>query len=254
MRFMMTIATAAMAVIMAMPVLAASKCTRDSVKVGSVCMDIHEATVWRVPDPLGANKGLVKKIQKGKADYADLSAGGAIQLGVSSDDYSPCADNGQNCVNDIFAASIIGVIPSTRITWFQAQIACANSGKRLPTNAEWQMAVAGTPDGAPCNVSSQSVGSTFGRACESSWGAYDMVGNVWEWVADWTDSATGCTNWFGSDYSCLGGDGSTAALRLPGALIRGGDLSGGTNAGPFAVDGTVGPYSSHGVVGFRCAR
>ena len=35
---------------------------------------------------------------------ADLAAGGATQLGASvTDDYSPCADSGQNCTNDILA-------------------------------------------------------------------------------------------------------------------------------------------------------
>ena len=66
-------------------------------------------------------------------------------------DYAPCADNGQNCADDIFAVSLAGVTPSARITWFQAQAACANAGKRLPTNAEWQVAVAGTPDPGPDN-------------------------------------------------------------------------------------------------------
>src|SRR5256885_10575002 len=35
-------------------------------------------------------------------------------------------------------------------TYFQAQQALANSGKRLPTNAEWQAAVAGTPHSSAC--------------------------------------------------------------------------------------------------------
>jgi hypothetical protein len=44
-------------------------------------MDKYEASVWRVPDPLAANKGLVAKIQGGKATAVDLAAGGATQLG-----------------------------------------------------------------------------------------------------------------------------------------------------------------------------
>ena len=34
---------------------------------GTVCMDKYEASVWRVPDPAGANKGLVKRIQTGRS-------------------------------------------------------------------------------------------------------------------------------------------------------------------------------------------
>lgn len=123
-------------------------------------MSSYEASVWRIPDPLVANKGLVKKVKSGKATALDLAAAGATQLGTASDNYTPCTDNGQNCSNDIYAVSLAGETPSSRITWFQAQQACKNSQKRLPSNAEWQAAVAGSPDGAPCNVSSGVVSLT----------------------------------------------------------------------------------------------
>src|SRR6185503_12399049 len=73
------------------------KCPLDSVVSGTVCMDKYEASVWRVPAALALNKGLVAKLQGGKATAADLAAGGATQLGVAGDDYAPCADSGQNC-------------------------------------------------------------------------------------------------------------------------------------------------------------
>ncbi len=63
-----------------------TKCARDAVVSGTVCMDTYEASVWRVPGPTTANKGLVKKIQQGKATVADLAKGGATQLGTASDD------------------------------------------------------------------------------------------------------------------------------------------------------------------------
>ncbi|MCC6848965.1 MAG: hypothetical protein IT294_10730, partial [Deltaproteobacteria bacterium] len=69
------------------------KCASDAVVSGTVCMDRYEASVWRVPDPLGANKGLVKKIQQGKATVKDLAKGGATQLGAAGDDYAPCVDS-----------------------------------------------------------------------------------------------------------------------------------------------------------------
>ena len=98
--------------------------TGAMVKVGSFCIDKYEASVWSSPK-------------------------GGTQYGVSSDDY-PCNDNGQNCSN-IYARSVPGVKPARYITWFQAQQALANSGKRLPSNAEWQEAVRGTPDAGPDN-------------------------------------------------------------------------------------------------------
>jgi hypothetical protein len=74
-------------------------------------MDKFEASVWRVALPATANKGLVKKIQQGKATLADLAKGSATQLGTAGDDYAPCNDNGQNCTNDIYAVSLPGVTP-----------------------------------------------------------------------------------------------------------------------------------------------
>jgi formylglycine-generating enzyme required for sulfatase activity len=97
--------------------------------------------------------------------------------------------------------------------------------------------------------------------CKSSWGTFDMVGNVSEFVADWTDLANvACTDWTsqsgiaGGDSSCFGGDASTASARIPGALFRGGDMKGGSGAGVFAVDGHEQPSITSGRIGFRCAR
>ncbi|MGH8558173.1 MAG: SUMF1/EgtB/PvdO family nonheme iron enzyme, partial [Methylococcales bacterium] len=84
------------------------------VKVGSLCVDAYEASVWNTP-------------------------AGGTRFGAAADDY-PCADNGNDCTGAIYARSEAGETPSGKITWFQAQQACVNAGKRLPTNAEWQMA------------------------------------------------------------------------------------------------------------------
>ena len=128
---------------------ALKKCAPDASLSGTICLDTYEMSVWRVPDALGTNSSLVKKIRDGKATAALLAAGGATQLGIAGDDYAPCDDNGQNCQDDIFAVSLPGITPSRFVTWFQAQAACKNARKRLPSNAEWQAAVAGTPDAGP---------------------------------------------------------------------------------------------------------
>jgi formylglycine-generating enzyme required for sulfatase activity len=150
-------------------------------------------------------------------------------------------------------------MPSASTTWFQAQQAAGNSGKRLLTNAEWQMAAAGTPDpGTDNGATDCNIGSTFDVAdtgsrsnCKSRFGAFDMVGNLWEWVADWVPLATDCvTSLFADDINCLAGASTTAG---PGALIRGGSFNGGSGAGVFAV-GDLEPSFAVSIFGFRAAR
>ena len=48
------------------------KCPADSVKVGNVCVDKYEASVWEIPP---SNTALIKKVQQGTATLADLTAG-----------------------------------------------------------------------------------------------------------------------------------------------------------------------------------
>ena len=249
------------------PAGALKRCPADSVVSGARCMDKYEASVWRVPNPTTANRGLVARIQQGTATAADLANGRATQLGVGgTNDYAPCAVNGLNCVNDNYAVSLPGATPSATITWFQALQACTNAGKRLPSNAEWQEAVAGTPDPGPdngvtdCNTNSVFAAVTTGSrsGCVSAPGAFDMVGNLHEWVADWVPRSTGCTQWLslsGSirslDDQCFAGAGTTGE---PGALLRGGNFFNGSTDGPLTVFGTIGPSSAGADVGFRCAR
>jgi formylglycine-generating enzyme required for sulfatase activity len=80
-----------------------------------------------------------------------------------------------------------------------------------------------------------------------------MVGNLWEWVADWTPLSTACvTSLFGtSDSNCLVGASTTAG---PGALIRGGSFGVDTYAGVFAVLGGSTPSLASSSLGFRAAR
>jgi hypothetical protein len=233
-------------------VAALGVCPLDSVKVGSTCIDKYEASVWETTDA-----GLIQKIKAGTVTLAELQAG-AVQRGVNSDDYGQgCPDTGNGCVN-LYAVSIPGVKPSLRLTWFQATAAAKNAGKRLPTNAEWQAAALGTPDGAPCVVNATGPGPTGTAGCVSDAGAFDTVGNLYEWVADWVPgAATACPGWapigtFNSDdLMCLAGAATTEA---PAALIRGGGFGNGADAGVFAVSGLNTPSGPHTDVGFRAAR
>src|SRR5215470_12948755 len=57
------------------------RCPPDSVKVGNVCVDTYEASVWQIPP---TNIVLVKLVQSGRATLADLTSGGATQLSPAS--------------------------------------------------------------------------------------------------------------------------------------------------------------------------
>lgn len=94
--------------------------------------------------------------------------------------------------NSCAPVSSAGQNPWRFISQNQASLACARAGKRLPTNQEWQQAALGTADASDswtaedCHVannwSAQPGVTGSGNKCLSSAGAYDMIGNLWEWT------------------------------------------------------------------------
>jgi formylglycine-generating enzyme required for sulfatase activity len=112
--------------------------------------------------------------------------------------------------------------PVVHVAFSDARAYATWAGKHLPTEAEWEFAARGGRDGAEF-----AWGDAFmpgGRAMANTWhgefphhrrpgyrrtspvkafppngyGLYDMIGNVWEWTADWwsakhtTDAAKAC--------------------------------------------------------------
>lgn len=238
-------------------------CPRDSVEVGSWCVDTYEASTWETTD-----NRIIRRIKRGRIGSADELVGNAFRRGENIDDYddAECPDTANGCTR-LFAVSIPDVIPSNNITWFQAAAACRNSGKELMPNGVWQSAAFGTPDPGEgdgvitCNTATEGpvpTGST--GDCVSDVGAHDMVGNVWEWVENWIQNNQDIDNQsftppaFGGDTVAEIDEAFDRSFGFPAALLRGGDFSQANSSGVFALLATDGPASASRFFGFRCGR
>ena len=232
------------------------------VKVGDFWIDRYEASIWSDPDCTGLQY-----------------SGGA---------FPPTFPDTGNWTAQLFACSVPNVMPARWVTWFQAEQACLSSGKDLCSNQQWQAAASGTWDpgsndgigGGGCyTINSTPTPRLTGNAgatpaavgsCVSSWGAEDMIGNVWEWTGSWSVAGTAgwmtldgepTTPWptpyLGDATFNLDGrsyDGSSWSDGLPAAFTRGGDLDDATGAGAFALSSSHGPSYEAGNIGFRCCR
>jgi formylglycine-generating enzyme required for sulfatase activity len=174
--------------------------------------------------------------------------------------------------------------PWVNIPVTQAMEICTRGGKHLASNGEWYRAALGTPDTVNTEIGSPNcvlgrIGVSHGEktgshsACVSSVGAFDMVGNVWEWVdgnivngvyekrdlpregfITETDVdgvpvsvASSSSEVFHGDYFYIKRDGVSG-------MLRGGFWNLSEKAGVTTVNATIPTTFVGSAVGFRCAK
>jgi len=177
--------------------------------------------------------------------------------------------------------------PINCVDWSQANQFCTDRGARLPTEAEWELAARGF-DGRIYPWGDERPNAQLLNACgsecvawmkknpdpdspiasmfedddqwantapvgsfpkgKSYWGVQDMVGNVWEWVADWY-----------ADYDPKLANGTQTNPTGPATgtsrIIRGGAWNGAVPSWvrPSFRFSTMPNVRSYGI-GFRCAK
>lgn len=183
-------------------------------------------------------------------------------------------DTDENITNQ----ACVGVSEAKRVPWRfvsrdEAEILCLRSGKRLPTNQEWQRFALGTT-AELCNTHTDEVSETGAHAaCMSAVGVVDAVGNVWEWtydevyagvfkerplpptgyvqLADNSGMAVETTNepsaQYGADYFWSGAGAVTA-------IMRGGFYGSAADAGVYAAHTNVTLDFTGEAIGFRCIQ
>jgi formylglycine-generating enzyme required for sulfatase activity len=141
--------------------------------------------------------------------------------------------------------------PATGFSWSEAQHYCHATGGRLPSEAEWEYA-----------ARSGSVAPRYGNLDDIAWYSgdsrkrpevgqmqpnwfwlYDMLGNVWQWTADW----------YGENYyQARARLDPTGPPRGTERILRGGSWDLGPRFARASFRGKHVPDDSNGDIGFRC--
>lgn len=172
---------------------------------GSIGLYVPEGYFWM---GAGDDDAKAKAIEKPRHKVF-LSAFWIDQTEVTNRMYALCVDAGvcqlpqktdSNAYKSYFGDKKYENFPVLNVTWMDANTYCEWAGRRLPTEAEWEKAARGTdgriyPWGNPIptlqyanygglKYATIAVGSTPKGA--SPYGAFDMAGNAWEWVNDYS--------------------------------------------------------------------
>jgi formylglycine-generating enzyme required for sulfatase activity len=148
--------------------------------------------------------------------------------------------------------------PVIFVDWNMAQTYCQWRDARLPTEAEWEKAARGGTnviypwgDTFDCNLANYGncLGDTSGTTIydlgQSSYGVYNMAGNVWEWVNDW----------YADDYYRSSPRENPQGPESGNEkVLRGGSWKDDYQEMRSVNRGAENPRYSSNDIGFRCAR
>lgn len=122
------------------------------VEVGSWCVDKYEASVWSAVDGTGTQY------------FADSATTGGNYFYVDAANRPASFNRDGSGTSPVYAVSKPDVFPARGITWYQAAVACMNSGKVLIPDSVWQMASLGTVDPGTSGTGGRNGGSSADAA------------------------------------------------------------------------------------------
>jgi formylglycine-generating enzyme required for sulfatase activity len=147
--------------------------------------------------------------------------------------------------------------PVVGVSYSDAEKYAKWSGKRLPTEAEWEYAARGglSDKNYPLGDQTDSTRINYGRKYKgilevgsfppNGYGLYDITGNVWEWISDF----------YGSDYYASSpSENPKGPERGRFKVIRGGSWHSGAMCVQTFYRNGLSPSWVDFAVGFRCVK
>ena len=146
-------------------------------------------------------------------------------------------------------------LPMTMVTWNDARDYCQWAGLRPPTEAEWEYAARAGSQAARYGdldeiawytSNSDSRPRPVGQRRPNNLQLYDMLGNVWEWVADWYSA---------SEYGNRGSREVADPQGPPGGerrALRGGSWGDSPRFVRLSYRFNYSPSNRYRLLGFRC--